>query len=201
MTAKIKLNAASGGGSVALEAPSSCSNNRVITLPDIADGTLLTNTKTALPLQVVQTVKKDIFSAANNSSFVEITGLNASITQASASNKVLVFIDVNCGRSGQTMIQFKIYDGSTEITAANAATGNSYQAFASEFFYSDQNGNYDMHNITKMFLYDGINDTNAHTIKVYGSVLDGSATLYVNRKGNTTNYNAISSITLMEVAG
>ena len=43
MTAKIKLNAASGGGSVALEAPSSCSNNRVITLPDIADGTLLTN--------------------------------------------------------------------------------------------------------------------------------------------------------------
>ena len=43
MTAKIKLNAASGGGSVALEAPSSCSNNRVITLPDIADGTLLTS--------------------------------------------------------------------------------------------------------------------------------------------------------------
>jgi len=46
MTAKIKLNAASGGGSFSLQAPSSSSNNRVITLPDIADGTLLTNQST-----------------------------------------------------------------------------------------------------------------------------------------------------------
>ncbi len=43
MTAKIKLNSASGGGSVSLQAPSSSSNNRVITLPDISDGTLLTS--------------------------------------------------------------------------------------------------------------------------------------------------------------
>ena len=43
MTAKIKLNAASGGGSFSLQAPSSSSNNRVISLPDIADGTLLTS--------------------------------------------------------------------------------------------------------------------------------------------------------------
>ena len=43
MTAKIKLNAASGGGSFSLQAPSPSSNNRVISLPDIADGTLLTS--------------------------------------------------------------------------------------------------------------------------------------------------------------
>tara|TARA_R100000742_G_C4268764_1_gene87167 strand:+ start:495 stop:1097 length:603 start_codon:yes stop_codon:yes gene_type:complete len=43
MTAKIKLNAASGGGSVSLQAPSSSSNDRVVSLPDIADGTLLTS--------------------------------------------------------------------------------------------------------------------------------------------------------------
>jgi len=43
MTAKIKLNAASGGGSFSIQAPSSSSNNRVIALPDIADGTLLTS--------------------------------------------------------------------------------------------------------------------------------------------------------------
>ena len=41
--AKIKLNAGSGGGSVSLEAPSSTSHNRVIDLPDLPDGTLLTN--------------------------------------------------------------------------------------------------------------------------------------------------------------
>ena len=46
MTAKIKLNAASGGGSFSLQAPSSSSNTRVVTLPDIADGTLLTSQST-----------------------------------------------------------------------------------------------------------------------------------------------------------
>ena len=40
MTAKIKLNAASGGGSFSIQAPSSSSNNRVMTLPDTADGTI-----------------------------------------------------------------------------------------------------------------------------------------------------------------
>jgi len=46
MTAKIKLNAASGGGSVSLQAPSSSSNNRVHTLPDVADGTIVTSEST-----------------------------------------------------------------------------------------------------------------------------------------------------------
>jgi hypothetical protein len=44
MTAKIKLNAASGGGSFSLQAPSSSANNRVFTLPDSADATILTST-------------------------------------------------------------------------------------------------------------------------------------------------------------
>ena len=43
MTAKIKLNAASGGGSFSIQAPSSSSNNRVITLPDTDDFVLSTN--------------------------------------------------------------------------------------------------------------------------------------------------------------
>jgi len=46
MTAKIKLNAASGGGSFSLQAPSSSANNRVMTLPDVADGTIVTSEST-----------------------------------------------------------------------------------------------------------------------------------------------------------
>ena len=42
MTAKIKLNSASGGGSFSLQAPSSSSNDRVFTLPDVADATMAT---------------------------------------------------------------------------------------------------------------------------------------------------------------
>jgi len=61
MTAKIKLNAASGGGSFSLQAPSSSANNRVMTLPDTADGTILTTTnpKTGNILQVAQAIKTD----------------------------------------------------------------------------------------------------------------------------------------------
>ena len=57
MTAKIKLNAGSGGGSFSLQAPSSSSNNRVMTLPDTADGTILTTTnpKSSNIIQVVST--------------------------------------------------------------------------------------------------------------------------------------------------
>ena len=42
MSGKIKLNSASGGGSFSLQAPSSSSNNRVFTLPDVADATMAT---------------------------------------------------------------------------------------------------------------------------------------------------------------
>ena len=42
--AKIKLNAASGGGSVSIQGPSSTGNNRVFTLNDSADGIIQTTT-------------------------------------------------------------------------------------------------------------------------------------------------------------
>lgn len=41
MSGKIKLNSASGGGSVSIQAPSSESNNRTLTLPSDADGTIV----------------------------------------------------------------------------------------------------------------------------------------------------------------
>ena len=68
MTAKIKLNAASGGGSFSLQAPSSSSNNRVFTLPDSADATLLTSTASlGKTLKIQQSLISSIsdFSAAD----------------------------------------------------------------------------------------------------------------------------------------
>ena len=59
MTAKIKLNAASGGGSFSLQAPSSSSNNRVFTIPDVADGTIATTATAGKILQVIQDTKTD----------------------------------------------------------------------------------------------------------------------------------------------
>ena len=70
MTAKIKLNAASGGGSFSLQAPSSSANTRVMTLPDTADGTILTTTnpKAGNIIQVVSATKtSSTFSSTSTS--------------------------------------------------------------------------------------------------------------------------------------
>jgi len=72
MTAKIKLNAASGGGSVSIQAPSSSSNNRVISLPDIADGTLVTSQSTLDATKLSGALPA--ISGAN------LTGISAGIT-------------------------------------------------------------------------------------------------------------------------
>ena len=74
MTAKIKLNAASGGGSFSLQAPSSSSNNRVISLPDIADGTLVTSESTLDATKLSGNLPA--ISGAN------LTGISAGITMA-----------------------------------------------------------------------------------------------------------------------
>ncbi len=89
MTAKIKLNAASGGGSFSLQAPSSSSNNRVFTIPDVADGTIATTATAGKILQVVQTVKKSRFSMTG-STFTDITGMSVTITPTAASSKILI---------------------------------------------------------------------------------------------------------------
>ena len=101
MTAKIKLNAASGGGSFSLQAPSSSANNRVMTLPDTADGTILTTTnpKAGNIIQVVQTYKTDTFSAnlAQGAESGDVTGFSVSITPSSATNKILIMFDFTVG--------------------------------------------------------------------------------------------------------
>ncbi len=74
MTAKIKLNAASGGGSISIQAPSSSSNNRVISLPDIADGTLVTSQSTLDATKLSGNLPA--ISGAN------LTGISAGITEA-----------------------------------------------------------------------------------------------------------------------
>ena len=91
MTAKIKLNAASGGGSFSLQAPSSSSNARVMTLPDTADGTILTTTnpRSGNIIQVVQGNVVDNEHQFTTTSFAA-SDLSATITQVFASSKILI---------------------------------------------------------------------------------------------------------------
>ena len=118
MTAKIKLNAASGGGSVSIQAPSSTSNNRVFTIPDVADGTIATTATAGKILQVVSVVNTT--TASNTTETFADTGLTASIS-ISASSKVLIITSqqLDVTRSSQTDARgaVKLLRGSTDIFA------------------------------------------------------------------------------------
>tara|TARA_B100000424_G_scaffold227797_1_gene188717 strand:- start:400 stop:963 length:564 start_codon:yes stop_codon:yes gene_type:complete len=92
MTAKIKLNSASGGGSFSIQAPSSSSNNRVFTLPDSADATILTSLSSVGKI-VDQKFALSTTNEQNTSANTTWTLVGPQITHtaASTSNK-LVFL-------------------------------------------------------------------------------------------------------------
>ena len=131
MSAKIKLNAASGGGSFSLQAPSSSSNDRVMTLPDTADGTILTTTnpKAGNIIQVVQTdydqhVATTVASqgSANTKSF-----FSATITPTLSSSKILVTYSFSLGAPSDIEFAYTILrtlDGSDTRLAEGSGAGN-----------------------------------------------------------------------------
>ena len=133
MTAKIKLNAASGGGSFSLQAPSSSSNNRVFTLPDSADATLLTSTTaTGKILQVVEfTTATQVSVTIPTSSATTFydTGISGSITPSSSSSKVFVTAVVSVGLKASALgnkdITLSITDSSNNILDGTAGGGQS----------------------------------------------------------------------------
>ena len=115
MSAKIKLNAASGGGSFSLQAPSSSSNNRVFTIPDVADGTIATTATAGKILQVIQgSTSSEV--TTSSTTYVD-TGLSQAIT-TTGSNKVLVIINQQFRvyrNSSQALGGFRLMRGSTAI--------------------------------------------------------------------------------------
>ena len=203
----------SGGNVVSLNSPTSAPTSADVAfkLPN-ADGTsgqvLKTDGSGNLSfgadtggkiLQIVQGYKKDHFSSASND--VEITGLNVTITQTASNSKLLISSSIHYGVSGRSLIGFTLYDGSTEITAANSTAGTTDNYFMVQHVHtsSTTNQTYSVFNVTNTFLYDGFGDTNAHTIKVYADTND-SSTFYIGRRAYSDDYSAPSSITVMEVA-
>ena len=103
MTGKIKLNAASGGGSVSFQAPSSTGDDRIITLPTTADGTVLTTTnpKSGNIIQVVQThvsTSSSITIGATGTYYD--TPASITVTSTAANSKFKISGQVSCEING-----------------------------------------------------------------------------------------------------
>ena len=196
MTAKIKLNAASGGGSISIQAPSSSSNNRVITLPDIADGTLLTNQTAGTVLQVVSATKTDTLTTTSTSG---VDVLTAAITPSSSSNKILI----------QATSQFALKNNygyltlrrdSTDIFIGDASSNRKRVTFGS-FHNNDSHYSYYVRNFHASFL-DSPSSTSAITYRLRAEV--ESQTMYINRTigddNQTYEPRQATSLILMEVS-
>ena len=208
MTGKIKLNAASGGGSVSLQAPSSSGNDRVYTVPDIgSDGTLATTATAGKILQVVSTTKTDTFSQSslNDSTYSNDTGLNVTITPSSSSNKIRlsgsVVVSMDVDNSAIAIVLFK--DGSVVTGALGSSNGNRTPCMSMTML-----GNYG--NECETLPFDFLHTAGGTSATTYGiriMFFDGSvssSTVYMNRTQSSDNYVyrplAISTITAQEVA-
>jgi hypothetical protein len=167
-----------------------------------SDGiTLSSDGKVAFPnggagkiLQVVTNIKKDVSSFTTSGSFAA-SGMSVTITPQSASNKLLVMANLSIGNSANNSTQWKLYRGTSEITAANN-TGVTNGSFLWIYTHSSS-ATYSMLIGSGVYEHD-IQDTNSHEINLYVNSFDSTA--YLNRRGYGTSYGGTSSLVVMEVA-
>jgi len=202
MTAKIKLNAASGGGSFSLQAPSSSANTRVMTLPDTADGTILTTTnpKAGNVIQVQQTVGTGTYST-NSQTYSDV--ITCAITPSSTSNKIICIYKIGCSTSnGGYSGAVRLARDSTAIYVG-AAASNRIQASSHFVADSDGIGNVKIFDQSGSFL-DSPSTTSAITYKLqFRSDYSGTyiyAGQSVEDSDNTYRGRVPTSLLLMEVA-
>ena len=147
-------------------------------------------------IQVVQGVSNSPFTTTShvNTAYVDVTGLNVTITPKSASNKVLVKFFCYNGVDGNNVIFIRLYRDSTFIgqpsgTSASGATWNAHQFSYYGSTYQD----------SSCFEYlDSPATTSAITYKVKIAVTGGTAA--INKFTGTSNYYGVSTITAMEVS-
>ena len=169
-----------------------------ITAADLAAGAARSNFGAGAILQVVQTVKTDTFSSSATS-FTNITGLTATITPASASNKILVMASVAVALNSSYFLQIRLARGGSAILQGDAA-GSRIRTQGMVYVYNQLNNS----QLTwPGYVVDSPASTSSLTYSVQMMQIDGS-THYVNRlpRDDDANYEprSASSIILMEIA-
>ena len=185
MTAKIKLNAASGGGSFSLQAPSSSANTRVMTLPDTADGTILTTTNPKSGNSLNQVMGQTSSRTSTTSSSFSATNLTATITPTSSSNKIHIAVSGDYYIPSGVEGAIALYRGSSNLGSSDfgflfvqSAGGELAAPFSIDFL-------------------DSPNTTSATTYTVYIKRSSGSSAFYIPRNDGHNP----SVMILTEIAG
>ena len=198
MTAKIKLNAASGGGSFSLQAPSSSSNNRVFTLPDSADATLLTSTSSVGKVLQYKVSKKTNTTSTSSGSYGEISSdFRITLTPTASDSTIVVtaYLFINNNANDNT---FRI-----RRNTASDFSGTSSEVIQPDDFSANEDGiatcsdqQVFMH-IVPITAYETSGDTTARTYSPFWRV--GGGTGYLNSYENG-DYMGVSTMTVMEIS-
>jgi|9_EtaG_2_1085328.scaffolds.fasta_scaffold24368_3 hypothetical protein len=201
MTAKIKLNAASGGGSFSLQAPSSSANNRVFTLPDSADATLLTSTASlGKILQVQQTVGTGTYSTSSQTFSDTVT---CAITPSATTSKIICIYKIGLtANNGGYSAAARLVRDSTAIYVG-AAASNRVQASSHHTAASDGIGQVKIEDQGGTFM-DSPSTTSAITYRLQFRSDYSGQTIYAGRSAaddDATYRSRIpTSLLLMEVS-
>ena len=168
-------------------------------LPAIS-GAALTGVSAGKILQVVSTVKSDVFSTTSQT-FTDITGLSATITPANSNNKVFVMAVIGSFSNNDAAYVALTYGNNTAIIQGDSASG---KISCSTGAYSGGGSTGEAHygaNPAPIFKLDSPNTASAVTYKCRCHGNNGN-TVYVNRNQSDSSQYAVrtaSTITLMEV--
>jgi hypothetical protein len=155
-------------------------------------------------IQTVSVTKTDTFTTTS-SSHVDVTGLSASITPRSASNKVLVLVNLSGSAVNALGSAAQLLRGSTVINLADASGGRGRTSFSGGLHTGDGSGDIYMTLMIGTFYLDSPATTSSVTYKVQVKSFSGSEAVYINRTqddaDNGDRLRSVSNITLMEVSG
>lgn len=148
-------------------------------------------------LQVVNTRKTDDWVATTGTTYTDVTGLSASITPSSASNKVLITISLCASSDGGNFGYARMLRGATEV----GASGNpGFGGFGSVLHDGGTSGGNYYKTISTSIL-DSPSTTSATTYKIQMCHHAAGGIVSVNRRAGFTGIFGTSTITLQEIAG
>ena len=144
-------------------------------------------------VQVKCTTKQDMFSTSSTS-FVDITGLNGSITPKFSTSKMLVTVHVFASCEDASMLRL-MFDSTAVGNGTASDQDANHQGFA---MVRQDDGNLGSGYGIQLLHTPG--DTSSHTYKIQGRATSSSYALGINRRIDNQNYSLSSSISVMEVS-
>lgn len=146
-------------------------------------------------LQVVQSVKTDVFSTTSTS-FVDVTGWTASITPTSTTSKIFVQFGTSTSASGDLYTGFQLLRGSTAIGNASASGSRTGCIGAQRNTQNDSQQFYGAY-------LDSPSTTLLTTYKVQVKLHTNTQTLYIGtglaNADNVATFTSITTMTLTEI--